>query len=77
MKKCIKCGLPETYETIEFDASGVCNICLQHRFKNENIDWAKRKAMLNDLVGEYRGKNDYDCLVPFSEARTQLSPFTI
>ena len=66
MKKCIKCGLPETYETIEFDDSGVCNICQQHHFKTESIDWVKRKTMLNDLVEEYRGKHDYDCLVPFS-----------
>jgi len=75
MKKCIKCGLPETYETIEFDASGVCNICHQHNFKKESIDWAKRKVMLNDLVEEYRGKHDYDCLVPFSGGKD--STFTL
>lgn len=23
MKRCVKCGLPETYETIEFDTEGV------------------------------------------------------
>lgn len=26
MKRCTRCGLPETYETIEFDEFGVCNI---------------------------------------------------
>jgi N-acetyl sugar amidotransferase len=75
MKKCIKCGLPETYETIEFDDTGICNICKQHHFKKESIDWGQRKVMLNDLVEEYRGKYDYDCLVPFSGGKD--STFTL
>jgi N-acetyl sugar amidotransferase len=66
MKRCTKCNLPETHETITFDAAGVCNICNQHRFKHESIDWAQRKLDLDSLVAEYRGKYDYDCLVPFS-----------
>lgn len=66
MKRCVKCGLPETYETIEFDASGVCNICNQKSYRDEAINWAQRKPMLDQLVEEYRGKNDYDCIVPFS-----------
>ena len=32
---CACCGLPQTYETIEFDAEGVCNICRQQEFKTE------------------------------------------
>lgn len=66
LKKCVRCGLPETYETIEFDAAGVCNICTQRDYKAERIDWAARKRMLDDLVESYRGKHDYDCIVPFS-----------
>ena len=27
LKKCVKCQIPETYETIEFDKNGICNIC--------------------------------------------------
>src|SRR5690606_25984305 len=61
-----KCGLPETYETIEFDAQGVCNICRQHSYKSESIDWPARKAMLDDTIEEYRGKYEYDCIIPFS-----------
>ncbi len=75
MKKCARCGLPETYETIEFSADGVCNICRQHEFKHEKIDWVVRKGMLNDLVEEHRGKNDYDCIVPFSGGKD--STFTL
>ena len=43
MKKCFNCLLPETHETIEFDDKNVCNICNQHKFKNEKIDWSKKK----------------------------------
>lgn len=66
MKKCVQCGLPETHETISFDAEGVCNICRQHQFKHERIDWERRKQELGALIEEHRGKYDYDCIVPFS-----------
>ena len=46
LKKCVKCQLPETYETIEFDKSGTCNICEESK-KKENIDWGKRKLLLD------------------------------
>jgi len=75
MKKCVKCGLPETYETIEFDDAGVCNICLQQQYKQGVIDWSARKVMLDDLIEQYRGKYDYDCLVPFSGGKD--STFTL
>jgi len=75
MKKCAHCGLPETYETIEFDADGVCNICRQQQFKRGNIDWKQRKLMLDELVAQHRGKFDYDCLVPFSGGKD--STFTL
>jgi N-acetyl sugar amidotransferase len=75
MKRCSRCGLPETYETIEFDTFGVCNICHQQEFKKEKIDWARRKKMLDALVEEYRGKYDYDCLIPFSGGKD--STFTL
>ncbi len=66
MKRCTRCGLPETHETIAFDDAGVCNICRQHEFKGARIDWDERKKTLDALIEEYRGKHDYDCIVPFS-----------
>lgn len=66
MKHCTRCGLPETYETIEFDSEGICNICHQHQFKSAEINWSARKEKLDALVAEHRGKYDYDCIVPFS-----------
>ncbi len=75
LRRCTKCSLPETYETIEFDDKGICNICRQYEFKQEQIDWDNRKAMLGKLIEEYRGKYDYDCIVPFSGGKD--STFTL
>ena len=65
MKRCNPCGLPETHETIAFNTQGTCNICSQQEVKGA-IDWAAKKPELDALVEQYRGKGDYDCLVPFS-----------
>jgi N-acetyl sugar amidotransferase len=75
LRKCVKCGLPETYETIEFDAMGVCNICTQQVFKKDKIDWFARKKMFDALIEENRGKYEYDCIVPFSGGKD--STFTL
>lgn len=75
LKKCTKCGLPETYETIEFDAAGICNICRQRSFRDASIDWTSRKKILDDLIASYRGRYDYDCIVPFSGGKD--STFTL
>lgn len=66
LKKCTNCGLPETYETIEFDGEGVCNICRQKEYRDKSIDWADRKTQLDELIEQYRGKHEYDCIIPFS-----------
>ena len=66
MKYCTKCILPETHETIHFDEKGVCNICRQAEQKREDINWAKRREMLNDIIFKYKGVGEYDCIVPFS-----------
>lgn len=75
LKKCVKCGFPETYETIEFDEKGVCNICRQKNFRDTQIDWPSRKKLLDQLIEEYRGKYEYDCVVPFSGGKD--STFTL
>jgi N-acetyl sugar amidotransferase len=64
--RCTKCVLPETHETIMFDDQGVCNVCRNHDYKQTHIDWPAKKTDLDQLIATYRGKYDYDCLVPFS-----------
>lgn len=69
MRRCIKCGLPETYETIEYSKDGLCNICKSAEFKRENIDWDERKKILDKLISKHRGKYEYDCIIPFREGK--------
>lgn len=66
LKRCSKCVLPETQETITFDDEGGCNICKNNEFKVDNIDWTKQKRQLDRLVAEYKGQGEYDCIIPFS-----------
>ena len=58
MKKCIKCSLPETYiETLEFaESQDTCNMCIQHEFRTDSIDWGSRKKRLDKIIEENRGK---------------------
>ena len=64
--RCSRCVLPETHETIVFDEDGVCNICRQQERKNTAVDWVSKRRELDDLIEQYRGQNEYDCIVPFS-----------
>ncbi len=66
LRRCTTCSLPETYETIEFDSQGSCNMCEGALFKQTEIDWDERRKLLNALIEKHRGKADYDCIVPFS-----------
>jgi len=66
LKRCTRCIIPETHETIVFDEEGICNICRQHEFKKKSIDWQIKKKELDDLISVYKGKYDYDCIIPFS-----------
>jgi len=66
LRRCTRCVLPETHETIVFDGAGVCNVCHQQEFKQTQVDWTAKKKELDALVEAHRGKHDYDCLVPFS-----------
>ena len=66
LTRCTKCVTPETHETITFDTQGICNICNQIEYKDTKIDWDLRKDELGELIEKYRGKNDYDCLIPYS-----------
>lgn len=66
LRRCVKCTLPETHETIQFDNDGICNICRQYEYKKTQIDWSQRNNDLIELTKRYRGKGDYDCIIPFS-----------
>lgn len=65
MRHCIKCNLPETYETIEFDNYGLCNLCNEKLVKDQ-IDWSDRKKKLDSIIAKYRERYLYDRIIPFS-----------
>ena len=72
LKRCRRCILPETFPFIDFDDSGLCNFCRNHKPKNK----PKPLSQLFELVEPYRGRGDHpDCLVPFSGGRD--STFTL
>ena len=66
LRRCSRCVLPETHETIVYDEAGVCNICRQHEYKQGASDWTTKKRELDALIASYKGRSDYDCIVPFS-----------
>ena len=66
MRYCTRCLYPETQDTLMFDEDGVCSVCRQIDYRDTNIDWVERRRQLDELVGQYRGKGQYDCIVPFS-----------
>lgn len=66
LKRCSKCVMPETQEIISFDENGVCSTCRNIATKQEKIDWGKKREEFLALLQGYRGKYQYDCIVPFS-----------
>lgn len=72
MRKCSRCLTPETVDTITFDAEGVCSVCRQAEFKHEKIDWSARWGQLQEIIGEYKGKGLYDCIVPYSGGKDSV-----
>ena len=60
--------MPETSETLLFSEENKCSVCTQIEKKNE-IDWKKRSDLLDELINKYKGKYDYDCMVPFLRQR--------
>jgi N-acetyl sugar amidotransferase len=75
LRRCTRCTIPETHETITFDEEGVCNICRQHETKRDAIDWKARRREFVDLIEAHRGRHSHDCIVPFSGGKD--STFTL
>ena len=72
MRKCTKCLVPETVDTISFDEEGVCSVCRQLEFKADKIDWDERWGQLQEIIAEYKDKGTYDCIVPYSGGKDSV-----
>lgn len=72
MKRCKKCGLPETYTNIRFNRQGICNYCEfyeSHRDVLENTENLERIFLEKMEAGKKKAKeagSKYDCLAGFS-----------
>lgn len=67
MQICTRCILPANFPGITFDEHGFCNHCrsFQGMEALEELKQEYEKKFLN-LVEQYKGKSDYDCLMCFS-----------
>jgi len=76
LKRCIRCTLPITWETLYFDDDGVCNLCHNWDIKSHDINWDEREKQLVAVFDDVKKQNlDYDCIVPFSGGKD--STFTL
>lgn len=71
MKRCVRCVLPETCPNIEFDESGVCNVCKEFdkhwgKFKQKEYLESKRMELGRTFDLFRKRGRQYDCLVPIS-----------
>lgn len=71
VERCCQCTLPITWETLNFDDSGVCNICRNWEEKFQQIDWDTRCEALRGICREQQAAaraagRKYDCILPFS-----------
>ena len=68
MKYCNKCVYPFLSAVpLTFSEDGLCSGCRVFE-QTKNIDWGKRREMLEKITGQYRKKNkgNYDCIIPVS-----------
>jgi N-acetyl sugar amidotransferase len=65
IRRCTKCLMVETNETMSFNENGVCNIC-QSFIDREKWDTEAREKEFSTILEKYRGKYPYDAIVPFS-----------
>jgi len=65
MKYCSNCFYPETKPDLVFDNKGLCSACVAFE-KRKKIDWKKREKDFVNLIGKFKKKNNYDCVVPVS-----------
>ena len=71
MKRCTRCLLPETHETIRFNEEGICSVC-QNFEQKSNIDWGAKKIELDAILDKHRDRDNYDCIIPFSGGKDSV-----
>jgi N-acetyl sugar amidotransferase len=64
MEYCIKCGFPGSRPGLIFK-DGVCGACINYENRTK-IDWRAREEALDQILCAYKGKTQYDCIIPVS-----------
>ena len=66
VRYCTRCVYPSAAATpLTFDEHGVCSGC-RVAAQKPKVDWRKRRRELVELFAEYKGKSDYDLVIPVS-----------
>lgn len=66
MKYCKKCLFKEINPIpISFNKDGICTGCLFSEKKYE-VNWKQRERKFLELIKNYVGKSEYDCIIPVS-----------
>jgi N-acetyl sugar amidotransferase len=65
IRYCTRCVMPSTKPDLQFDTDGVCSACRYYEGRTE-IHWETRHSELLAILERYRGRNNYDCIIPVS-----------
>lgn len=65
MKYCKTCLYPEAKADLTIHEDGECSACKSYK-ERKNIDWNAREQKLIELLSQYKGNQEFDCLVPVS-----------
>ena len=67
VKICHTCVLDENFPGIHFDDEGVCQYCRSaEKKRGDNEQKEKYRNKFDQLIEEFAGKRDYDCIAAFS-----------
>ena len=65
MHYCVRCGMPSSEEEHTLDELGICITC-QSQEQKMHMNWTEREEQLKEILDQYKGKGDYDCIVAIS-----------
>ena len=71
MRICKKCILPENFKEVTFNEEGICSYCQNNSTVGKKVDISEnfkseKRAEIDKIISENRGKAQYDCVVGFS-----------
>ena len=68
-KRCLRCGLPETFPGIKFNKESHCNYCIYfdlYKEREKEIKSILKNEFVKVITKVKKEKNKYDCIVAYS-----------